>query len=247
MDNQQVPRHLAIIMDGNGRWAKKRRRPRFMGHRAGAKTAKKIIRAVDSLGTEALTLYAFSAENWQRPLEEVKFLMSLFIEALKSNIKEMHAENVRLRVIGDIAKLDQRLKDLIAESEALTANNTGLQLNIAISYSGQWDIIQAAQAMARQVQAGELSPDDINNDNFSQELCLAGLPAPDLLIRTSGEKRISNFMLWQFAYSELYFTDTLWPDFGLEELKQAYDHFAGRERRFGKTGEQVENLEAINA
>ncbi|MDF1797001.1 MAG: isoprenyl transferase [Coxiellaceae bacterium] len=247
MQSENIPRHVAIIMDGNGRWAKKRRRPRFMGHRAGAKVAKKIIRAVDDLGSEALTLFAFSSENWQRPLEEVKFIMSLFIESLKSNIREMHEEGVRLRVIGDLSRLDQRLKDLIAESEQLTANNTGLKLNVAISYSGQWDIVNAAQNAARQVQAGEITPDQINTENFSEGLCLADLPAPDLLIRTGGEVRISNFMLWQFAYSELYFTESLWPDFDLSELQQAYEYFNSRERRFGKTGEQVNRLETVNA
>ncbi|MDF1761572.1 MAG: isoprenyl transferase [Coxiellaceae bacterium] len=247
MQSENIPRHVAIIMDGNGRWAKKRRRPRFMGHRAGAKVAKKIIRAVDDLGSEALTLFAFSSENWQRPLEEVKFIMSLFIESLKSNIREMHEEGVRLRVIGDLSRLDQRLKDLIAESEQLTAHNTGLKLNVAISYSGQWDIVNAAQNVARQVQAGEITPDQINPDNFAQGLCLADLPAPDLLIRTSGEMRISNFMLWQFAYSELYFTEALWPDFDIDELKQAYAYFSTCERRYGKTGEQINQLESVNA
>ncbi|MDF1655698.1 MAG: isoprenyl transferase [Coxiellaceae bacterium] len=247
MQSENIPRHVAIIMDGNGRWAKNRRRPRFMGHRAGAKVAKKIIRAVDGLGTEALTLFAFSSENWQRPLAEVKFIMTLFIESLKSNIREMHDEGVRLQVIGDTSRLDQRLKDLIAESEQLTAHNTGLKLNVAISYSGQWDIVNAAQNMARQVQAGEITPDQITTENFSQALCLADLPAPDLLIRTGGEVRISNFMLWQFAYSELYFTESLWPDFDIEELQRTYDYFASRERRFGKTGEQVNLLESVNA
>lgn len=246
MHLESVPKHVAIIMDGNGRWAKARRRPRFMGHRAGAKVAKKIIRAVDGLGCEALTLFAFSSENWQRPLEEVKFLMSLFVEALKSNIKEMHAENVRLRVIGDTASLDPRLQDLITESEELTANNTGLNLNVAISYSGQWDILRATRKMAEKVQLGEMTIDQINEQSFAQELCLADLPSPDLLIRTSGEMRISNFMLWQFAYSELYFTDDYWPDFGIDELHKAFQHYSQRQRRFGKTGEQVQP-ELVNA
>lgn len=247
MHLERVPRHVAIIMDGNGRWAQQRRRPRFLGHRAGAKVAKKIIRAVDGLGCEALTLFAFSSENWQRPLEEVKFLMSLFVEALKSNIKEMHAENVRLRVIGDTGSLDQRLQDLIAESEALTANNTGLNLNVAISYSGQWDILQATKAIARRVQAGELEIDAIDEMQFSQGLSLAELPNPDLLIRTSGEMRISNFMLWQFAYSEMYFTDALWPDFSIDELHTAFLQFSQRQRRFGKTAEQLQSKEVAHA
>ncbi len=247
MDLQSVPRHIAIIMDGNGRWAKKRKRPRIWGHRTGAKVAKKIIRAVDDLGCEALTLFAFSAENWQRPLEEVKFLMSLFVEVLKSNIREMHEENVRLRIIGETSMLDQRLQDLIAESEQLTANNTGLNLNMAISYSGQWDILKATRELAQQVQRGDISPEQIDQQRFSQALCLSDLPSPDLLIRTSGEMRISNFMLWQFAYSEMYFTDVLWPDFNVEELHHACQKFALRQRRFGKTGEQINVLEASHA
>ena len=247
MHLQVVPKHVAIIMDGNGRWAKQRRRPRIWGHRTGAKVAKKIIRAVDGLGCEALTLFAFSTENWQRPLEEVKFLMGLFVEVLKSNIRELHAENVRVRVIGDVSSLDDKLQALIRESEELTANNTGLKLSIAISYSGQWDIVQASRALAQQVQQGDILPEQIDQERFNKALCLSDVPLVDLLIRTSGEMRISNFLLWQIAYSELYFTDTLWPDFGIDELHRAFHQYSQRQRRFGQTGEQLSCQEVEHA
>ena len=237
-----LPRHVAIIMDGNGRWAKKRFLPRAAGHKAGVSTVKKIVEISAELGIEVLTLFAFSSENWQRPKKEVDTLMSLFVSSLEREIKQLHRNGVKLKFIGDRSEFNPKLQHQIAESEALTQDNTGLQLVIAANYGGKWDVSQAVQKLFEQVQQGELAADDITPDEIQKYVCLSELPEPDLFIRTSGEHRISNFMIWQMAYTELYFTDTLWPDFNRVAYMQALQSFADRERRFGLTGEQLVKL-----
>lgn len=238
------PRHLAIIMDGNGRWAKKRHLPRMLGHQEGLKVVRKIVKTCGEKGVEALTLFAFSSENWQRPPQEVNHLMTLFLNTLKGEIEKLNQNNVQLRMVGSLTRFKEPLRQWIEKSQQLTAKNTGLKLIIAVDYSGQWDIIQAAQALARQVKAGTLQSEDITQDLFANYLSLSDLPPPDLLIRTSGEYRISNFLLWQLAYTELYFTETLWPDFNEEELHKAFLFYSQRERRFGYTSEQLSELNA---
>jgi len=235
----RVPRHVAIIMDGNGRWATARGQPRQAGHKAGIAPVRASIEHCARSGVEALTLFAFSSENWRRPQEEVTNLMSLFLEALDREVAELHANRVRLRFIGDRRSLSVRLQARMAAAEELTAANDGLKLQIAVSYGGRWDIVQACQELAKQCSAGTLRPEEIDEARVAGALQLAGLPDPDLFIRTGGEQRISNFLLWNLAYSELYFTDTLWPDFNADELQAAFEHFARRERRFGLTGAQV--------
>jgi undecaprenyl diphosphate synthase len=239
----KTPRHVAIIMDGNGRWARKRHLPRVAGHRVGLESVRKTIKACVEQGVEVLTLFAFSSENWRRPKEEVGLLMKLFMTALDSEVKKLHRNGVRLRVIGELSAFPPELQQRIVEAEALTLSNTTLTLNIAANYGGRWDIAQAARTLAAQVERGELCSDDINEELLRQQLCLADLPEPDLFIRTGGEQRISNFLLWQLAYTEFYFTDLLWPAFDGAALQQAIDSFAGRQRRFGRTGEQVEEAE----
>jgi undecaprenyl diphosphate synthase len=241
--SRKIPRHVAIIMDGNGRWARKRHLPRVAGHRVGLEAVRKTIKACVEQGVEVLTLFAFSSENWRRPKEEVGLLMKLFITALDSEVKKLHRNGVRLRVIGELSAFAPELRQRIAEAEALTVANTTLTLNIAANYGGRWDIAQAARALAAQVERGELRCDEINEELLRQQLCLADLPEPDLFIRTGGEQRISNFLLWQLAYTEFYFTDLLWPAFDAVALQLALDSFAGRQRRFGRTGEQVEEAE----
>lgn len=237
-----LPRHVAIIMDGNGRWAKKRFLPRAAGHKAGVGTVKKIVEISAELGIEVLSLFAFSSENWQRPKKEVDTLMSLFISSLEKEIRQLHRNGVKLKFIGDRAEFNQKLQDQITKSEELTKDNTGLQLVIAANYGGKWDVAQAVQKLAKQIQQGELEPDAITPEIIQKHLCINDLPEPDLFIRTSGEHRISNFMIWQMAYTELYFTETLWPDFNRAAYLQALQSFADRERRFGQTGEQVAKL-----
>lgn len=234
-----IPAHIAIIMDGNGRWAKRRFMPRAMGHRAGGKTAKAIVRAASDKGVKALTLFAFGVDNWKRPASEISLLMQLFVESLDKNIQELHENQVRFSVIGDLSVLNQALQDLVVRSIELTKNNTGMALNIAINYSGSWDIVQATKKIAAQVSEGLIALDDIDRALMQQSLCVADCPPPDLFIRTSGEQRLSDFMLWQLAYAELYFTDVAWPDFNEEELDKALSVFASRERRFGETSEQL--------
>lgn len=234
-----LPRHIAIIMDGNGRWAKARGLPRMLGHKAGVESVKAITKACGNKGIEVLTLFAFSQENWQRPLEEVNFLMDLILLILKNEIKELHANNVQLRVIGDRRKLSVKICNAIDNAEKLTCSNSGLKLVIALNYSGRWDVTNATQKIGEQIARGEVKTEDINEEMLSANMALADLPAPDLVIRTSGEMRISNFMLWQAAYSELYFTNTLWPDFRESDLEAALANYACRERRFGRTGEQL--------
>lgn len=234
-----LPRHVAIIMDGNGRWAKKRFLPRAAGHKAGVDTVKKIVETSAELGIEAITLFAFSSENWQRPKKEVSTLMDLFVSSLEREVQQLHKNGIRLQFIGDRSEFNQKLQARIAESEELTKNNQGLRLVIAANYGGKWDISQAMQKLAIQVQNGEIKAGEISPDDIQKYLCLGDLPEPDFFIRTSGEHRISNFMIWQLAYTELYFTDTLWPDFDRNEYIKALQSFADRERRFGQTGEQV--------
>jgi undecaprenyl diphosphate synthase len=239
----KIPRHVAIIMDGNGRWARKRHLPRVAGHRVGLESVRKTIKACVEQGVEVLTLFAFSSENWRRPKEEVGLLMKLFMTALDSEVKKLHRNGVRLRVIGELSAFSPELQQRIVDAEALTLRNTTLTLNIAANYGGRWDIAQAARTLAVQVERGELRSADINEELLRQQLCLADLPEPDLFIRTGGEQRISNFLLWQLAYTEFYFTDLLWPAFDGAALQQAFDSFVGRQRRFGRTGEQVEEAE----
>ena len=238
---QTTPRHIAIIMDGNGRWAQKRHQPRIMGHRAGVEAVRGVVEACAQSGVEVLTLFAFSSENWRRPKKEVSLLMELFMTALGREVKRLHKNNVRLRVIGDVQGFSQSLQKRIADAHALTQENSGLTLVIAANYGGRWDVTQAAKCLARRVQAGELTVDEITPEHMAKYVSLADLPEPDLFIRTGGESRISNFMLWQLAYTEFYFSDILWPDFNADELNAAIVSFASRQRRFGRTGEQVEN------
>jgi undecaprenyl diphosphate synthase len=235
-----LPEHIAIIMDGNGRWARARHLPRTAGHKRGVETTSRIVRLCGEKGIGALTLFAFSSENWRRPQEEVSTLMELFVLALKREIKQLNKNNVRLRFIGDRSAFSAKLQAGIQEAEQVTSGNTGLQLQIAANYGGRWDIVQAVRHMAEAVQAGDLGIEEIDEQQLAARITTADLPEPDLFIRTGGEHRISNFLLWQLAYSELYFTDVLWPDFSEKDLDAAIDSFACRQRRFGMTGEQVE-------
>ena len=232
-----LPRHIAIIMDGNGRWAAARGLPRPAGHKAGLTPVRMCIEECSSRGVEALTLFAFSSENWRRPAEEVGSLMGLFVEALDREIDELHAKSVRMRFIGERRNLAVRLQARIAAAEARTAANPGLKLQVAMSYGGRWDIVQAAQSIARECASGRLRPEELTEDSFAARLSLAGIPEPDLFIRTGGEQRVSNFLLWDLAYAELYFTPKLWPDFALSDLEEALAYFGARERRFGRVSE----------
>ncbi len=234
------PRHVCIIMDGNGRWARKRLMPRSFGHRKGVEATRRAIEFFARAGVEHLTLFAFSSENWNRPADEVSQLMELFLQSLESNTSELREQGIRIRFIGDRARFDARLRAQIEESERLTRDNRRLMVNVAVNYGGHWDLVQAARALARRVAAGELEADAIDPARFAAELALGDCPDADLFIRTGGERRISNFLLWQLAYTEFYFCDTLWPDFSEPEMQQALDEFARRQRRFGKTGEQLE-------
>lgn len=237
-----LPRHVAVIMDGNGRWAKQRNMPRFAGHKAGMESVRAMVRVCLQRGISHLTLFAFSSENWRRPAEEVGLLMNLFMMALDREVRKLHKHDVRLRVIGDCTAFAEELQQRIQNAEQLTAGNNALHLNIAANYGGRWDIVRATGLLAQKVRDGLLQPDAIDEQMIADNLSLAGLPEPDLFIRTGGEQRISNFLLWQLAYTELYFTPRLWPDFGEEAFAEALQSFAGRQRRFGRTGEQVEAL-----
>ncbi|HUH89961.1 MAG TPA: polyprenyl diphosphate synthase [Lysobacter sp.] len=234
-----IPRHLAIIMDGNGRWAERRHRPRVIGHRAGARAVNICIDFCLGKRIHALTLFAFSSENWGRPEGEVGALMKLFMNALEREVDELDRRGVRIRFIGERERFSATIVQRMALAESQTASNTGLQLSIAASYGGRWDITQAARTLAMDVAAGRLTPDDIDEAAMASRVALADLPAPDLFIRTGGEMRISNFLLWQLAYTELWFTDLLWPELDAATLQRALDHYASRERRFGLTGAQV--------
>ena len=236
-----LPRHIAIIMDGNGRWAKRNNLPRYAGHREGVKSVRRIVESCKQRGIEALTLFAFSSENWKRPKTEVGLLMDLFLHTLKKEISRLHRNDVRVRFIGDRTAFPIKLQQIMDTSEETTRDNKTLTLIIAANYGGRWDITNATKRLVAQVANGELSVDDINADRLGKELCTAGLPEPDLFIRTGGEERISNFVLWQLAYTELYFTDLLWPAFDDAALQHALDSYSGRQRRFGQTSEQVEH------
>ena len=232
-----VPRHIAIIMDGNGRWAKKRFMPRVTGHKRGVEMVREVIKACASRGVKYLTLFAFSSENWRRPEEEVSLLMDLFHYALEHEVTKLHKNQVRLKVIGDLSRFDPKLTELIHDSERMTAGNAGLTLTIAANYGGRWDVLQAVTRLL--VHQPELAGQALAEHHLEPYLSMQYAPEPDLFIRTGGEQRISNFLLWQLAYSELYFTPTLWPDFGADELDQAIASFQQRERRFGRTSEQL--------
>ncbi|MEJ2142012.1 MAG: isoprenyl transferase [Gammaproteobacteria bacterium] len=235
-----LPQHIAIIMDGNGRWAQQRGFPRFAGHKAGVEAVRDIVKECSIKKIKALTLFAFSSENWRRPVKEVSLLMDLFMMALEREVKKLHENNVQLRIIGDKSAFSEKLQKRIDKAVTLTKDNTGLVLNIAANYGGQWDITQSVKCLAERAEKGEIKADDINEEMIAEGLSLADLPEPDLFIRSGGEMRISNFMIWQLAYTELYFTDVLWPDFKREEFNKALKSFSGRQRRFGRTGEQVE-------
>ncbi|MCG9639003.1 isoprenyl transferase [Vibrio sp. Isolate34] len=237
-----LPKHIAIIMDGNGRWAKAQGKPRVFGHKNGVQAVRKTISSAARLGIKAVTLFAFSSENWRRPEEEVGILMELFISVLSSEVKKLHKNNLQLRVIGDKSRFNDRLQKKIEEAEALTSTNTGMVINIAANYGGKWDIQQAMISIAQQVKSGDINVDDIDEAMITQHLTMADIPEVDLLIRTSGECRISNFMLWQLAYAEMYFTEQFWPDFNEDSLVEAVTWFVNRERRFGCTGEQIKAL-----
>jgi undecaprenyl diphosphate synthase len=234
-----VPRHIGIVMDGNGRWAKARHRPRSFGHNAGRKAVREVVEGCLRQGVEALTLFAFSSENWQRPEEEVGALLDLFVRALDKEVDELHENGVRLRFIGDLTAFDKPLQQRMLAAMKRTAGNDKLQMNIAVNYGGRWDIVQAARKLAAAVASGELSPEAIDETEFDRWTSLGELPPLDLFIRTGGDRRVSNFLLWQLAYAELYFTDTLWPDFNQISLQHAINDFVRRERRFGRTGDQV--------
>jgi undecaprenyl diphosphate synthase len=235
-DGGVTPRHVAIIMDGNGRWAKARGLPRTVGHREGAEALRRVVRAAAEFGVDYLTVYGFSSENWKRPAAEVTDLMGLLRLYLRKEIDEIHREGVRLRVIGDRARLSSDIIRLIEDAEARTAGNRRLNLTVALSYGGRAEIVRAAQQLAQAAQAGSLDPEDIDESAFQRHLFTADMPDPDLVIRTSGEKRISNFLLWQCAYAEYVFMDKLWPDFAGEDLKSAIVEFGGRKRRYGAAG-----------
>ncbi|EHD7151018.1 isoprenyl transferase [Vibrio parahaemolyticus] len=240
--SDSLPKHIAIIMDGNGRWAKSKGKPRVFGHKKGVNAVRKTVAAASKLGIKAMTLFAFSSENWRRPEEEVGLLMELFITVLSSEVKKLHKNNLQLRVIGDTSRFSERLQKKIVEAENLTASNTGMVINIAANYGGKWDITEAAKALALKARNGEIRVEDINEQLITEHLTMANLPEVDLLIRTSGECRISNFMLWQMAYAEMYFTPEFWPEFDEDSLVEAVTWFINRERRFGCTGEQVKAL-----
>ena len=237
-----LPRHIAIVMDGNGRWAQQRGQRRNAGHRAGVTATRKIVEYCGKIGVETLTLFAFSSENWKRPESEVGMLMALFIEALGREVKELHRQHVRLEFIGDKARLSEKLKQKILDSESLTEKNTGLQLYVAVSYGGRWDISNAARQLARQVVDGSLLIDQIDEHSLHKHMALGTVPDPDLFVRTGGEHRISNFLLWNLAYAELYFSDRLWPDFDASALDDSLSFYASRQRRFGGVvGAQTHN------
>jgi undecaprenyl diphosphate synthase len=238
-----LPAHVAVIMDGNGRWARRRHLPRIAGHRAGVEAVRSIVRSCQRKGIAALTLFAFSSENWRRPEREVTLLLELLMTAIRREVASLREANVRLRFIGDRRAFGDTLGGAMDEAEALTAACSGLALTVAVNYGGRWDVIEAARALARMVEEGRLSADGIDEQTFASLLSLQGLPEPDLFIRTGGEQRISNFLLWHLAYTELYFTDTLWPDFDEQAFEDALTSFSGRQRRFGRTGEQVEQVQ----
>lgn len=235
-----LPRHVAIIMDGNNRWAKRKKLLGVSGHKAGVEAVREVVKTCAESGIEVLTLFAFSSENWRRPKDEVSALMRLFLFALEREVKKIHRNNIRLKVIGDRSQFSDLLQKHMEEAEALTADNTGMTLVIAANYGGQWDIVQASQKIAQLAEQGQLKADEVNAEMFQGFLSLGDLPMPDLMIRTAGELRISNFMLWQLAYAEFYFSDLYWPDFDSEQMQLALQAYQKRKRRFGQTDDQIE-------
>ena len=235
------PEHIVIIMDGNGRWAEKNDLPRVKGHKAGVKALRNLIERAVQLELTMITVYAFSRENWQRPRKEVDLLIDLFITSLQSEVYDLHKNNIKLNFIGEVAKFSDTLRKSMKESELLTYNNSGLTLNVALNYSGRWDIHRALLSIINEVQSKKITIDEVNEKLINSKLSLAENHEPDLFIRTGGEKRISNYLLWQLAYTEMYFTDTIWPDFDIEQFNLALDWFAKRQRRFGKISAQIEN------
>jgi len=236
--HDDVPRHVAVIMDGNGRWARRRRLPRIAGHKRGVEAVRATVKTCAERGVGFLTLFAFSSENWRRPQEEVALLMQLFIAALENEVQKLHANGIRLRVIGERARFDRKIQALIEEGERLTSANGGLTLTIAANYGGRWDILQALARLARERPEAMAAP--LHEEAIAPYLAMSYAPEPDLFIRTGGEQRVSNFLLWQMAYTELHFTDTLWPDFDIAALDAAFAWYRNRERRFGRTSEQLE-------
>ncbi|QMU61395.1 MAG: isoprenyl transferase [Gammaproteobacteria bacterium] len=239
MSDETTPNHVAIIMDGNGRWAKQRKLPRTAGHREGVKATQEVIKASGEAGVKYLTLFAFSSENWNRPKTEVSALMDLFMRSLKNEVQNLAENGVRLKFLGETDAFSKKLFQQIQKSEQLTANNEKLFLNIAVNYGGKWDILQAVKKLIEEAQDDKLSLSDINDKALEVKLATQGMPAPDLFIRTGGEQRISNFLLWQLAYTELYFSDVLWPDFSTDELNKAFESYRLRQRRYGRTQEQI--------
>jgi undecaprenyl diphosphate synthase len=237
---RNVPRHVAIIMDGNNRWAKRRLLPGVAGHKAGVDAVRAVIEVCAEAGVEVLTLFAFSSENWQRPAEEVGALMELFLTALRREARKLNENGISLRIIGDRSRFHPELQAAMLEAERMTAGTGRFVLQVAANYGGQWDILQAAQRLAHEAQEGRLNPDEVTPAVFQRYLATGDMPPPDLCIRTGGERRISNFLLWQLAYAELYFSDLFWPDFKHDAMRTALADFAKRQRRFGKTGDQVE-------
>ncbi len=233
-----IPKHIAIIMDGNGRWAAQRHLPRVAGHQQGTESVRAMLRACSQKGIEILTLFAFSSENWSRPRTEIDFLLSLFLRSLKNEMQSLNQNNIRLKVIGDRTPFSEELQQTMLDAEKLTEGNTGLLMNIALNYGGRWDIVEAARKLCERAVKGELNPSDITEESFQMGLSLFPHNDPDLLIRTSGEQRISNFLLWDLAYTELYFTETLWPDFREKHLEGALEAYASRQRRFGNAVEK---------
>lgn len=242
LDLSRLPKHIAIIMDGNGRWAKEQGQDRLFGHYHGVISVRKVVEAATEIGIQFLTLYAFSTENWDRPEPEVTGLMALFVETIAKEVPDLHNNNIKLAFIGNLEMLPSEAKLALANATEQTANNTGLTLIIALSYSGRWELIEATKKIAQKVSNGQLRMDEITGAVFSDNLASKGLPDPELMIRTSGEYRISNFLLYQLAYAELYFTDTRWPEFRKEHLVQALLEYQSRERRFGKTSDQINQL-----
>ncbi|BAU48180.1 UDP pyrophosphate synthase [Sulfurifustis variabilis] len=238
--SSMIPRHIAVIMDGNGRWARRRGLPRVAGHRKGVERVRELVQAAGELGVRYLTLFAFSSENWRRPAQEVQMLLELFLGALDREVAKLHEKKVRFRVIGDVARFPEALAARIRDAETLTADNGALTLTIAANYGGRWDIAQACAEIARRAVAGEIDPARISPATVEAFLSTRELPEPDLFVRSGGEQRISNFLLWQLAYTELHFTPALWPEFDRTELEAALASYASRQRRFGLTGEQVE-------
>jgi len=238
-ETDEVPRHVAIILDGNGRWARRRHLPRFAGHKRGVEAVRRVVRACAERGVKFLTLFAFSSENWRRPPEEVALLMQLFVAALTREVRKLHRNDIRLKVVGETSRFDVKIRALVEAGERLTERNTGLTLTIAANYGGRWDILQALTRLTRE-QPGAVER-GVAEEHLAPYLSMAYAPEPDLFIRTGGEQRVSNFLLWQLAYTELFFTEQLWPDFDAEALEEAFVWYRSRERRFGRTSEQLED------